>query len=163
METCEQYGREGRSGRPEGVRGERTGCVRVRVAADYPEKWPALLPTRCSYLQTDDVPRVTGAVHVIMLLCRKYEYKDKEERKTLAPVIDQTFPRLLAMLQSLIGTTDRRSDVALASLVKLIVKTYWSATYLDVPPILMAGESFGAWITCMHQLITRAILPLIPL
>ena len=156
-ETCKQNVLEALIQSPEVVRSQLTECVKVMVAADYPEKWPALLPTLCSYLQTDDVPRVTGAVHVIMLLCRKYEYKDKEERKTLAPVIDQTFPRLLAMLQSLIGTTDRRSDVALASLVKLIVKTYWSATYLDVPPMLMAGESFGAWITCMHQIITMDI------
>lgn len=142
---------------PPTVQSQLTECVKVMVAADYPTKWPELLPTLASYLNTEDIARITGAVHVIMLLCRKYEYKDKEERKILTPVIEQTFPKLLQMLQSLIQMGDKRSDTQLAMLVKLIVKTYWSATYLDVPLNLMQPQSFGAWITCMHQIITLDI------
>lgn len=41
--------------------------------------------------------------------------------------------------------------------MKLIVKTYWSATYLDIPPSLMRGDVFGAWITCMHQIIVMPV------
>ena len=142
---------------PDQVRSQLVECMKVMVNADYPEKWPNLLPTLLGYLQTDDVPRVYGAVQVIMLLCRKYEYKDKEEREVLAPVIDQAFPRLLAMLQSLLAMEDRRDDAQLALLVKLIVKTYWSATYLDIPPALARADVFGPWILCMHQIITMPV------
>lgn len=41
--------------------------------------------------------------------------------------------------------------------MKLIVKTYWSATYLDIPANLMRGDVFGAWITCMHQIIVMPV------
>lgn len=75
----------------------------------------------------------------------------------LAPVIDAAFPRLLSMLQSLIAMESRRNDQQLAALVKLIVKTYWSATYLDIPHNLMAPNVFGAWITCMHQIIVMPV------
>lgn len=142
---------------PDRIRSQLVECMKVIVNADFPEKWPEILPTLLQYLATDDVPRVYGAVQVIMLLCRKYEFKDKDEREVLAPVIDASFPRLLAMLQSLIAMENKRNDQQLAALVKLIVKTYWSATYLDIPPNLMRGDVFGAWITCMHQIIVMPV------
>jgi len=142
---------------PDIIRRQLVECMKVVINADYPEKWPDLLPTLLSYMQTDDVPRVFGAVQVIMLLCRKYEFKDKDEREVLAPVIDAAFPRLLAMLQTLLAMEDRRGDTQLAGLVKLIVKTYWSATYLDIPAPLMRPEVYGAWITCMHRIIVMPV------
>ena len=95
---------------PDLIRSQLVECMKVMVNADFPEKWGDLMPTLLQYLATDDVPRVYGAVQVIMLLCRKYEYKDKDERKVLVPVIDATFPRLLTMLQSLIAMEDKRND-----------------------------------------------------
>lgn len=142
---------------PDRIRSQLVECIKVMVNADFPEKWPEILPTLLQYLATDDVPRVYGAVQVIMLLCRKYEFKDKDEREVLAPVVDAAFPRLLAMLQSLIAMEYKRDDQQLAGLVKLIVKTYWSATYLDIPPNLMRADVFGAWITCMHQIIVMPV------
>ena len=139
------------------IRSQLVECMKVMVNADFPEKWPDLLSTLIGFMQTDDVPRVYGAVQVIMLLCRKYEFKDKDEREVLAPVIDAAFPRLLTMLQNLLSMTDRVGDLQLALLVKLIVKTYWSATYLDIPGALMRGDVYGAWITCMHQIIVMPV------
>tara|TARA_B110000305_G_C19377950_1_gene608010 strand:- start:111 stop:1232 length:1122 start_codon:yes stop_codon:yes gene_type:complete len=155
--TCKENVLEALIQSPEVVRSQLTECVKVMVASDFPEKWPELLPTLQTYLNTDDVSRITGAVQVIMLLCRKYEYKDKDERKVLGPVIAGVFPKLLNMLQSLLAMSDKRGDASLAGLVKLIVKTYWSATYLDVPNGLMPPEVFGAWITTLHQIITLDI------
>ena len=142
---------------PDLIRSQLVECMKVLVNADFPEKWPDILPTVVQYLSTDDVTRVYGAVNVILLLCRKYEFKAVDERAVLAPVIDAAFPRLLAMLQSLIGMEDKRNDQQLAALVKLIVKTYWSATYLEIPPNLMPAEVFGGWITCMHRIIVMPV------
>jgi hypothetical protein len=89
----------------------------VMVNADFPERWPDLLSTLIGFMQTDDVPRVYGAVQVIMLLCRKYEFKDKDEREVLAPVIDAAFPRLLTMLQNLLAMTDRVAGAYTRSLL----------------------------------------------
>jgi len=155
--TCRENVLEALIQSPDQVRSQLTECVKVIVSSDYPERWPALLGTLQGYLATDDVPRVTGAVQVIMLLCRKYEYKDEVEREVLQPVIDATFPRLLAMLQSLLAMEERRNDQRLAALVKLILKTYWSATYLDIPYNLMNAASFRAWISCMHQIIAMPV------
>jgi len=98
------------------IRSQLVECMKVMVNADFPEKWPDLLSTLIGFMQTDDVPRVYGAVQVIMLLCRKYEFKDKDEREVLAPVIDAAFPRLLTMLQNLLSMTDRVGDLQLALL-----------------------------------------------
>jgi hypothetical protein len=142
---------------PEIVRSQLNECVKVIANADFPERWPNLLETLVGYLATDDVPRVYGAVTVISVLCRKYEYKDKDERLALTPVINAAFPRLLQMLQSLLAMEDKREDAQLALLVKAIVKTYWSATYLDIPDALMRGDVYGAWIQCMHAIIVMPV------
>ena len=138
---------------PELIRSQLTEVMRVAVQHDFPERWPDLLPTLMGHLGTDDIARVYGAVQVIQVICRKYEFKDKDEREVLAPVIENAFPRLLQMLQSLIANEAQRQDKTLATLVKLILKTYWNATYLDLPAALMRTDVFGAWITCFHQII----------
>ena len=43
--------------------------------------------------------QVWGALFVLRVLARKYEFKDEEERAPLAPVVNAAFPPLLAMLQ----------------------------------------------------------------
>ena len=138
---------------PELIRSQLTEVMRVAVQHDFPERWPDLLTTLMGHLGTDDIARVYGAVQVIQVICRKYEFRDKDERTVLTPVIENAFPRLLQMLQSLIANEAQRNDKTLAALVKLILKTYWSATYLELPPALMRADVFGAWITCLHQMI----------
>ena len=101
---------------PEIVRSQLNECVKVIANADFPERWPNLLETLVGYLATDDVPRVYAAVTVISVLCRKYEYKDKDERLALTPVINAAFPRLLQMLQSLLAMEDKREDAQARSI-----------------------------------------------
>jgi hypothetical protein len=45
------------------------------------------------------------------------------------------------------------SAVELADLMKLICKTFWSSTYLDIPTLLMNREVFVAWMTCFDALL----------
>ena len=45
------------------------------------------------------LPQVWGALYVLRVLTRKYEFKDEDERAPLAPVVNAAFPPLLAMLQ----------------------------------------------------------------
>jgi hypothetical protein len=142
---------------PELIRSQLTEVMRVAVQHDFPERWPDLLTTLMGHLGTDDIARVYGAVQVIQVICRKYEFRDKDERTVLTPVIENAFPRLLQMLQSLIANEAQRNDKTLAALVKLILKTYWSATYLELPPALMRADVFGAWITCLHQMIGMTV------
>ena len=49
---------------PDLIRSQLVECLKVIVNADFPEKWPEILPTLIQYLATDDVPRVYGAVQV---------------------------------------------------------------------------------------------------
>ena len=55
-----------------------------------------------------------GALYVLRVLTRKYEFKDEEERAPLAPVVTAAFPPLLAMLQvrAKRATTERRQGLA---------------------------------------------------
>ena len=53
-----------------------------------------LFSLRAFYLR-----QVWGALYVLRVLTRKYEFKDEDERAPLAPVVTAAFPPLLAMLQ----------------------------------------------------------------
>ncbi len=50
-------------------------------------------------LQAKACLQVWGALYVLRVLTRKYEFKDEDERAPLAPVVNAAFPPLLAMLQ----------------------------------------------------------------
>ena len=65
-------------------------------------KWAGRLqPQLNSHVVKPPLPlaQVWGALYVLRVLTRKYEFKDEEDRAPLAPVVNAAFPPLLAMLQ----------------------------------------------------------------
>jgi hypothetical protein len=58
-------------------------------------------------------------------------------------------------LQGLVATNSAALDVA--ELVKLCLKTFWSATWMEAPPILLQPEQFSGWMTVLHTLLVRPV------
>ena len=57
-------------------------------------------PDSCGVQPPLCVPQVWGALYVLRVLTRKYEFKDEDDRAPLAPVVNAAFPPLLVMLQA---------------------------------------------------------------
>ena len=70
---------------PELIRSQLTEVMRVAVQHDFPERWPHLLPTPAGHLGTDDIARVYGAVQVIQVICRKYEFNTRTRGRFWPP------------------------------------------------------------------------------
>lgn len=49
-------------------------CLKTVIHADYPELWPALLPSIFNNLKSANQQRVFGALYALRILTRKYEY-----------------------------------------------------------------------------------------
>ena len=41
--------------------------------------------------------------------------------------------------------------------MKLCLKIFWSATYMEVPALLLQPEPFAGWMTALHTLVVRPV------
>lgn len=146
---------EGITRAPPAVRVQLGECVRSLVYSDYPQQWPALLPQVHAYLTSQDQARIAGALAVLRFLARKYEFRDEEERGPLDQVVNTTFPTLLQIFQMLLAMDSTAPE--LAELLKLVCKTYWSATYMSIPPLLNQEQQFTGWMACFHTLMMKPL------
>ena len=81
------------------IRSQLGECAKAIAYSDFPEQWPGLLPALCGSLGSPEQPRLWGALFVLRILARKYEFKDEEDRVALIPVINTTFPALLVIFK----------------------------------------------------------------
>jgi hypothetical protein len=47
--------------------------------------------------------------------------------------------------------------VEVAELQKLVCKTFWSATYMGIPSLLLQDEQFTGWMTCLLEAVQRPV------
>ncbi|PSC72993.1 importin beta-like SAD2 [Micractinium conductrix] len=146
---------EGIARSPHAVRVQLGECVRSLVYCDYPEHWPQLLGQVQAYLASQDQARISGALYVLRFLARKYEFRDEDERAPLEGVVNATFPTLLQIFQMLLAMDSHSPE--LAELLKLVCKTFWSATYMSIPSILNQEAQFAGWMGCFHALMVKPL------
>ncbi|KAF8071226.1 SAD2 [Scenedesmus sp. PABB004] len=125
------------------------------VYCDYPEAWPGLLEAVMKNLTANDQSRMYGALLVLRVLARKYEFRDDEERAPLAPIIAAAFPVLLGLMQQLVAAPAPSPQGA--EFMKLICKVFWSATFMSVPELLLQQEQFSGWMMCLHQAMRKPL------
>jgi hypothetical protein len=44
-----------------------------------------------------------------------------------------------------------------AEFLKLVLKIFWSATYMGIPDIMLTEQHFTGWLGCLHQAITMPV------
>eukprot|EP01116_Phalansterium_solitarium_P023118 TRINITY_DN793_c0_g3_i2.p1 TRINITY_DN793_c0_g3~~TRINITY_DN793_c0_g3_i2.p1 ORF type:complete len:1027 (+),score=443.06 TRINITY_DN793_c0_g3_i2:37-3081(+) len=130
-------------------------CMENVVMADFPDRWPELLPKLLSYLTSRDLTVTLGALEALHVLVHKYEFipPGKKRRSPLHAVVDSTFPLLLQLFQSLAAVVTVES----AQMQHVIIRIFSSATQMGVPPHLMQQQVFMAWMTIMLQVLTRPV------
>lgn len=129
-------------------------CVKTIIHADYPEQWPGLLHWIKCNLQLQD-QQVFGALYVLRILARKYEFKSDEERTPVYLIVDGTFPHLLNIFNKLVQISNPSIEVA--DLIKLICKIFWSSIYLEIPKHLFDLNVFNAWMLLFLNILERPV------
>eukprot|EP00898_Chlorokybus_atmophyticus_P004844 jgi/Chlat1/5360/Chrsp35S05283 len=140
---------------PPQIRRQLGECTKTVVRMDFPEHWPNLLQTVDANLRAQDPSRAYAALLALRLLSRKYEFKDEEDRIPMHAIIANMFPLLLNMLQALLAVPNPTPEIA--ELIKLVCKTFWSATYLEIPPLLREHTTFSAWMVAFHTLLSMPV------
>ncbi|KAM0916062.1 hypothetical protein ACQ4PT_010415 [Festuca glaucescens] len=127
--------------------------IKTLILADYPEQWPSLLHWVTHNLESQD--QIFGALYVLRILSRKYEFKSEEERIPLYQIVEECFPRLLNIFNTLVQIANPPIEVA--DLIKLICKIFWSSIYLEIPKQLFEPNIFNAWILLFLNLLERPV------
>ncbi|KAI5431678.1 importin beta-like SAD2 [Lathyrus oleraceus] len=127
-------------------------CLKTIIHADYPEQWPRLLDWVKHNLQDQ---QVYGALFVLRILSRKYEFKSDEERTPVYRIVDETFPHLLNIFNRLIQIVNPSLEIA--DLIKLICKIFWSSIYLEIPKLLFDQNIFNAWMILFLNVLERPV------
>ncbi|KAL3619919.1 secondary alcohol dehydrogenase (SADH2) [Castilleja foliolosa] len=117
-------------------------CLKTIVHADYPEQWPTLLHWVKHNLQDQ---QVYGALFVLRILSRKYEFKSDDERLPVHHIVAETFPHLLNIFNRLVQIANPSIEVA--DLIKL----------LEVPKQLFDPNVFNAWMTLFLTILERPV------
>jgi len=154
---------------PHAVQVQLGDAFKAIAYCDFPERWPSLLPGIQSALAgaaaagsgagadaadpaSPAGARMHGALYALRILARKYEFRDEGDRAPLKGIIAGTFPVLLALMQQLLANPTPSPGVA-----KLVLKVFWSATFMGVPDELLRQEQFAGWLTCLHQALTMPV------
>ncbi len=66
-----------------------------------------------------------------------------------------TFPLLLSIFSSLLAQPVLSAQAALYS--KLVCKTFWSATFMGIPAVLLQEEQFSGWMRCFHEALRKPV------
>ncbi|XP_021290327.1 importin beta-like SAD2 [Herrania umbratica] len=127
-------------------------CLKTIIHADYPEQWPRLLDWVKHNLQDQ---QVYGALFVLRILARKYEFKSEEERTPVHRIVEETFPHLLNIFNRLVQIDKPALEVA--DLIKLICKIFWSSIYLEIPKQLLDPNVFNAWMILFLNVLERPV------
>ncbi|KAJ6686935.1 IMPORTIN-7 8 11 [Salix purpurea] len=125
-------------------------CLKTMIHADYPEQWPHLLDWIKHNLQDQ---QVYGALFVLRILSRKYEFKSDEERTPVYHIVEETFSHLLNIFSKLVQISNPSLEVA--DLIKLICKIFWSSIYLEIPKQLFDPKCLqcldGSFLECFGE------------
>ncbi|GAB2295813.1 secondary alcohol dehydrogenase (SADH2) [Dionaea muscipula] len=127
-------------------------CLKTIISFDYPEQWPGLLHWVKHNLQDQ---QVFGALFVLRILSRKYEFKSDDERTPVHLIIEETFVHLLNIFNKLIQIGSPSVDMA--ELIKLICKIFWSSIYLEIPKQLYDVNVFNAWMVLFLNILERPV------
>ncbi|TYK24814.1 importin beta-like SAD2 [Cucumis melo var. makuwa] len=127
-------------------------CLKTIIHADYPEQWPSLLEWVKENLLASNV---YGALFVLRILARKYEFKSDDDRTPVYRIVDETFPLLLNIFSRLVQIGDPSLEVA--ELIKFICKIFWSSIYMEIPKHLFDTHVFNAWMMLFLNILERPV------
>eukprot|EP01041_Mallomonas_annulata_P011336 gene11336-23725_t len=118
---------------------------------EYPERWPTLLPTLLSHIQTTDILKMYNSLIALRKIVKRYEYKSNEKRQPLNDMVEISFP----ILQNLLTHIVDNNSIEAAQVIRMILKIFWSATQYALP--LVRGIDVNLWFSIMAKLLDKRL------
>ncbi|KEH44552.1 putative importin-beta domain-containing protein [Medicago truncatula] len=128
-------------------------CLKTILHSDYPDHCPNLLDWIKHNLH--DQQHLYSALFVLRILSIKYEFKSDEDRTPAYHIIQETFPHLLNIFNTLLQIPN--PSIQVADLIKLICKIFWSSIYLEIPKLLFDLNVFSAWMVLFLNVLERPV------
>jgi len=138
------------------------------VIHDFPQNWPDLIPSLLQTIQhgANDPSqglRVHNALLALRKVCKRYEYKSKEQRGPLNEIVARSFPLLLPLAQRL--SIPEEHSLEAAMMLKQILKIFWSSTQFYLPggdgkdpsPALSNPESMQPWLDILQRALVKPL------
>jgi hypothetical protein len=138
------------------------------VIHDFPQNWPDLIPALLTTIQqgandATQALRVHNALLALRKVCKRYEYKSKEQRGPLNEIVMQSFPLLLPLAQRL--SVPEEHSLEAAMMLKQILKIFWSSTQFYLPggdgkdpsPALSNPESMQPWLDVLQLTLVKPL------
>lgn len=140
---------------------------------DFPDTWPELLPVLLQAIAQNADPsqvlRVHNALLAMRKVCKRYEYKSREQRGPLNQIVMQSFSLILPLAQRLSGPNEHSLEAAL--MMKQILKIFWSSTQFYLPngnnadgtasatpsPALANPEAMGPWFDVLKAVLSKPL------
>ena len=128
--------------------------LKAIVEHEFPDRWPALLPSLVANLQGTDRLAVYNSLIVLRKLVKFFEYKDKDDRKPLFDIMIVVFPTIQGLVHSIINY----NDIEIAMVFHQTLKIFWSCTMYRLPaPETAVACDVNFWFQFMSFLLEKKL------
>ncbi|KID69859.1 Importin-beta domain containing protein, partial [Metarhizium hybridum] len=124
------------------------------LQCDFPSRWPRFMDFTTELLNTNTPSSVLAGLQCLLAICRAFRYKsnDTHDRAQFDTIVENSFPRLLAICNELVN---QESDEA-GEMLHLALKSYKHATWLELSNHLRQQQVNIAWCTVFLQTVAKA-------
>ncbi|CAI2189717.1 5681_t:CDS:2, partial [Funneliformis geosporum] len=140
---------------PNNVRVQLLDSLNRVLVNDFPDKWLDYMTQIHALLGTNDAKMVYVGLLALQQVVKIYQWKGIDNRAPLNEIIESTFPITLQMAQSL----RNENSIDAAEMLRIILKTYSSATQYELADPLQSNSSLVPWITLMLHIVEKPIPP----
>ena len=125
------------------LRAQALECVKLVINREYPLRWTGFLTQCLALVSSGDQTRVYCGLACLRVIAREFEMKSSgSSREPLEELIRVAMPGLLTLGEQLSVTGDQ---VVSATLLKFILKIFYSAVQLKLSPLLADEAVCTRW------------------
>ena len=127
----------------------------VHVVAKYemPEKWPNAMTEIADLLNQEDEAKVFGGLVALKEVVHRFEFEFKERREPLQEIVDNLFPRIELIFNTLI---DINTDDAVKA-KNIIMQTFHLANQVKITNRYHNNKVFDSFINTIVKVLTQGL------
>ncbi|KAL8902201.1 MAG: hypothetical protein Q9207_004825 [Kuettlingeria erythrocarpa] len=136
---------------PPQIRAQLIPVLQKILQHDFPIEWPSFMDITMRLLSAGDAGSVFAGLHCMNAICKIYRFKSGDNREDFNRIVEASFPQLLAIGGKLL----EESSPEAWEMLRIILKTYKQAIYLELPPCLLNRERMVNWCTLFLNIVSK--------
>ncbi|KAL8720167.1 MAG: hypothetical protein Q9225_002933 [Loekoesia sp. 1 TL-2023] len=136
---------------PSQVRAQLIPVLQKILQSDFPTEWPDFMDITMQLLNAGDANSVFAGLHCMLAICRIYRFKSGDNRGDFNRIVEAAFPQLLVIGSKLL----EESSPEAWEMLRIILKTYKHAIYLELPPYLLSQDKMVGWCTLFLNIVSK--------